>query len=84
MATIGVLPTIVGSAPGELGAVRDYCETDVLNTYLVFLRFQLIRGMLDQGRYASELERLEHKLEEADQPHLQESLSAWRAVRHEP
>jgi predicted PolB exonuclease-like 3'-5' exonuclease len=69
---------------GELGAVRDYCETDVLNTYLVFLRFQLIRGMLDQGRYASELERLEHKLEEADQPHLQEFLSAWRAVRHEP
>ncbi|MDH3419390.1 MAG: 3'-5' exonuclease [Gammaproteobacteria bacterium] len=68
---------------GELEAVRNYCETDVLNTYLIFLRFQLIRGIVDQGRYTSELERLEHKLEQADQPHLQEFLSAWRAVRHE-
>lgn len=67
----------------ELGAIRDYCETDVLNTYLIYLRFQLIRGILDPGRHASELERLEHKLEQADPPHLQEFLSAWRAVRHE-
>ncbi len=69
---------------GELGAIRDYCETDVLNTYLIFLRFQLVRGILDPGRYASELERLEHKLDQAEPPHLQEFLSAWRAVRHEP
>lgn len=68
---------------GELGAIRDYCETDVLNTYLIFLRFQLIRGILDTGRHQSELERLELKLEQADQPHLQEFLSAWRAARDE-
>jgi len=68
---------------GELEAVRNYCETDVLNTYLIFLRFQLIRGIIDQARHTSELERLENKLEQADQPHLQEFLSAWRAVRHE-
>jgi len=68
---------------GELEAVRNYCETDVLNTYLIYLRFQLLRGMLDQGQFASELERLETKLEQAEQPHLQEFLSAWRAVRHE-
>ena len=24
--------------------IRDYCETDVVSTYLVFLRFQLMRG----------------------------------------
>ena len=30
---------------GEIGAIRDYCETDVLNTYLVFMRFQLMRGV---------------------------------------
>ncbi len=69
---------------GELGAIRDYCETDVLNTYLIFLRFQLIRGILDTNRYSSELGRLEQKLEQAEQAHLQEFLSAWRAVRHEP
>ena len=32
---------------GELAAIREYCETDVLNTYLIYLRFQLVRGELD-------------------------------------
>ena len=40
---------------GELAAIRDYCETDVLNTYLVYLRFQLVRGELDAATYQSEL-----------------------------
>ncbi len=35
---------------GELAAIRDYCETDVLNTYLIYLRFQLIRGELEPAR----------------------------------
>ena len=29
---------------GDVGAIRNYCETDVLNTYLVFLRYELMRG----------------------------------------
>ena len=29
---------------GEIEAIRNYCETDVLNTYLVYLRFQHMRG----------------------------------------
>lgn len=69
---------------GELEAIRNYCETDVLNTYLIYLRFQLIRGIFDQSRYTAELERLEHKLEQASQSHLQEFLAAWRSVRYEP
>ncbi len=32
---------------GEIGAIRNYCETDVVNTYLVFLRFQLMRGIFE-------------------------------------
>ena len=66
---------------GELKAIRDYCETDVLNTYLIYLRFQLLRGILDQTRYQAELERLELKLEQADSPHLDEFLVAWRSGR---
>ena len=27
---------------GEIARIRQYCETDVLNTYLVYLRFQPI------------------------------------------
>ncbi|HSG66530.1 MAG TPA: 3'-5' exonuclease [Gammaproteobacteria bacterium] len=68
---------------GAIDAIRNYCETDVLNTYLIYLRFQLIRGLLDRHHHAAELERLEKKLEQAPQPHLQEFLAAWRSVRHE-
>ena len=39
---------------GELQNIRDYCETDVMNTYLVFLRFQLMRGSLNKAGYDAE------------------------------
>ena len=29
---------------GKIEAIRDYCETDVANTYLLFLRFQRCAG----------------------------------------
>ena len=67
---------------GELGAIRNYCETDVLNTYLIYLRFQLTRGILDDTRYQTELERVETKLEQGGSPHLTEFLQAWRSARH--
>ena len=31
---------------GGINTIRDYCETDVLNTYLIWLRFQFMRGQL--------------------------------------
>lgn len=67
---------------GELAAIRDYCETDVLNTYLIFLRFQLVRGELDAATYQKELEVVEAKLAESGRPHLTEYLTLWRASRH--
>jgi predicted PolB exonuclease-like 3'-5' exonuclease len=67
---------------GELAAIRDYCEMDVLNTYLVFLRFELVRGELDAAGYAKELETVEAKLEQSDKPHLRQYLELWRASRH--
>ena len=65
---------------GELTAIRNYCETDVLNTYLVYLRFQLTRGILDETRYERELRRLETKLRRSSRPHLTEFVEAWRPV----
>lgn len=61
---------------GEIKKIRDYCETDVLNTYGVFLKFELMRGNLTQSEYQQALEQLRHYLEaERDKPHLQEFLS---------
>jgi len=62
---------------GQLAAIRDYCETDVLNTFLVYLRFELIRGHLSREAYAGECERLRTALEEDGRPHVSEFLSAW-------
>ncbi len=67
---------------GELAAIRNYCETDVLNTYLIYLRFQLTRGILDENRYQRELQRLEDKLRDSNSPHLTQFLNAWRPDDH--
>ena len=40
---------------GHLEEIRNYCETDVTNTYLVFLRFKLMRGQLGQKAYDAEV-----------------------------
>ena len=61
---------------GNLKGIRDYCETDVLNTYCVFLRFELMRGVLSEQEYEQSLEKLRsYLLQEQEKPHLQEFLS---------
>ena len=61
---------------GELKNIRDYCETDVLNTYCVYLRFELIRGVINQDEYTHSIERLKNYLaKEQEKKHLQEFLN---------
>jgi predicted PolB exonuclease-like 3'-5' exonuclease len=62
---------------GEIEAIRNYCETDVANTYLVFLRFQLMRGALSQEAYTREIALVRDTLSNYSGPHWQEFLSAW-------
>jgi predicted PolB exonuclease-like 3'-5' exonuclease len=62
---------------GEQLAIRHYCETDVLNTYLVYLRFELMRGHLDEPSYQQECQLLRQTLQAAQQPHLDAFLQAW-------
>jgi predicted PolB exonuclease-like 3'-5' exonuclease len=62
---------------GRLAAVRHYCEIDVLNTYLILLRFELFRGRLDQAAYRLELERLRELLRASDEAHHRQFLQAW-------
>ncbi len=62
---------------GEIVQIRRYCETDVLNTFLVFLRFELMRGNLTRERYAEEVERVKSLLRGSTEPHLAEFLRVW-------
>ncbi|CAM2900017.1 3'-5' exonuclease [Legionella worsleiensis] len=62
-------------AAGQIKEIRDYCETDVLNTYCVYLRFELIRGNITVDEYSQSIEHLKTYLRtESDKPHLNEFL----------
>ena len=60
--------------------MRRYCETDVLNTYLIYLRFQFMRGRIDRAALDAELERVRALLRGSDEPHHAEFLNAWEAL----
>jgi hypothetical protein len=64
---------------GGIREIRDYCETDVLNTWLVYLRFELMRGNLDEKGLAREYELVRSTLKTMNQPHLNEFLEAWES-----
>ncbi len=62
---------------GDIGGIRAYCELDVLNTYLVYLRFEQIRGHLDENAFALECERVRETLTREGHPHFQRFIESW-------
>lgn len=66
---------------GRLSEIRDYCETDVVNTYLVYCRFLLMRGAMSRAAYDEEMTLVRSSLAALDGPHWQEYLAAWQSVR---
>ncbi|MEX0707572.1 MAG: 3'-5' exonuclease [Woeseia sp.] len=65
---------------GGIDDIRHYCETDVLNTYLVYLRFEYMRGNLDATALEREFQVVRDTLSELNQPHLNEFAAAWAAA----
>ncbi|MDF1645428.1 MAG: 3'-5' exonuclease [Legionellaceae bacterium] len=61
---------------GNLASIRDYCETDVLNTYCVYLHFEKMRGKLTESHYLEAIEQLHHMLEAKKKSHLTAFLKA--------
>jgi len=66
---------------GRIEEIRRYCETDVLNTYLLYLRFQLLRGSCTQAQYESEVALVRERIASSKEPHWREFISAWDANR---
>jgi predicted PolB exonuclease-like 3'-5' exonuclease len=62
---------------GRLADIRNYCETDVVNTYLVFLRFQAMRGSVTADEYRSRSDLVRTTLARSVEPHWQEFLAHW-------
>jgi predicted PolB exonuclease-like 3'-5' exonuclease len=63
---------------GEIQQIRDYCETDVLNTYLIYLRFELTRGKLSPTEYSQECQRVQHWLSHESKPHFTAFAELWQ------
>ena len=63
---------------GQIDAIRNYCETDVMNTWLVYLRFQKMRGTLSEAAYTAEIELARATVSASTATHWQEFLAAWQ------
>ncbi len=59
----------------DIKKIRDYCETDVLNTYFVFLRYQLISNNISKDNYKKLLEEIFSFLNKSDKEHWKEFSS---------
>ena len=64
---------------GNLVGIRRYCETDVLNTWLIWLRFAQLRAALSREQHADELTRVKNYLRASPEPHFAQFLRAWEA-----
>ena len=59
----------------DIKKIRDYCETDVLNTYFVFLRYQLISNNITRDNYKKLFEEIFSFLDKSDKEHWKEFSS---------
>jgi 3'-5' exonuclease len=66
---------------GNISVIRNYCETDVLNTYLVYLRFQFMRGIIDEVQLDEAENMLQGILVESGLSHLHEFLEVWQGAK---
>ena len=67
-------------ARGEVGRVRGYCETDVLNLYGVYLRHQHLSGRMNASSHDDAVRGIMEFLrrERAGRPHLGRFLDEWQ------
>lgn len=64
---------------GQTEEIRRYCETDVMNTYLLYCRFQQMRGGFTSQEYEREIAFVKETLGNLapNETHWQEYLAAW-------
>lgn len=64
---------------GKVKKIRNYCEIDVLNTYLVYRRLQFVRGHDDREQYEQEIDIVRNWLKQAskDKGHFKKFLDKW-------
>ena len=64
---------------GRLDEIRAYCETDVMNTWLMYCRFQVLRGVQSHAAFDAEVALARALLSSLPGAHWREYLAAWKA-----
>lgn len=62
---------------GQIREIREYCEGDTANTYLLYLQFQVLRGAMSREIYQQERALFRRHLAKLDTPYWQEFLGRW-------
>ncbi len=63
---------------GKLDDIRRYCETNVMNTWLMYCRFQKMRGGFTEAEHEREVALARETLGKLGEPHWAEYLEAWK------
>ncbi len=63
---------------GRVDEIRAYCETDAMNTWLMFCRFQAMRGVHTHAAYEAEVALAKALLSSLPGAHWREYLDAWK------
>lgn len=68
---------------GRLAEIRRYCEIDVLNTYILYLRYALFAGFLGRKNFEDATKDVMQFLElhQSERPHFRDALQKWKASR---
>ena len=62
---------------GRVEDIRNYCEHDVLNTYLIFIHYQAMIGKITNDELSTRIHSLKKLLLDTEKQHFQLFLSAW-------
>ena len=65
---------------GGIARIREYCEADCVNTYLLWLRFQRMRGAHSDAQHAQECAQLRAWIGTQQTPSWREFLNRWPSV----
>ncbi|MDR2007518.1 MAG: 3'-5' exonuclease [Alphaproteobacteria bacterium] len=65
---------------GQLEDIRNYCETDVLNTYLVYLRYILHTGKITTTTYNTAIGDILDFLKDSPHKHFQDFYTTWANI----
>ena len=55
---------------GGIRQIREYCESDALNTFLIYLRWEAVRGALDREALEREYGLVKKFLQESGRKHF--------------